>query len=105
MLIWNKYVAILQFFLLIANSIQHICLQLQMHTVGFVDAEDMNLRKRKYRSWLGYSNSKLAQVPYLLLIATRILFPFLLIANLYMHACYFMLVRSELFFVSLSDKI
>uniref|UniRef100_A0A453MVT9 WW domain-containing oxidoreductase n=3 Tax=Aegilops tauschii subsp. strangulata TaxID=200361 RepID=A0A453MVT9_AEGTS len=35
-----------------------------MHTIGFVDAEDMNLTsgKHKYRSWLGYSNSKLAQV-------------------------------------------
>ncbi|GJM90012.1 hypothetical protein PR202_ga06248 [Eleusine coracana subsp. coracana] len=31
--------------------------------VSFVDAEDMNLRsrKRKYKSWLGYANSKLAQ--------------------------------------------
>ncbi|AQK61097.1 NAD(P)-binding Rossmann-fold superfamily protein [Zea mays] len=37
---------------------------LVMHTVGFVDAEDMNLRKHKYRSWLGYSNSKLAQVKF-----------------------------------------
>jgi len=35
-----------------------------MHTIGFVDAEDMNLRKHKYRSWLGYSNSKLAQVKF-----------------------------------------
>ncbi|GJN18801.1 hypothetical protein PR202_gb06003 [Eleusine coracana subsp. coracana] len=40
-----------------------------MHTVGFVDAEDMNLRsgKRKYKSWLGYANSKLAQVSYFML--------------------------------------
>jgi NAD(P)-dependent dehydrogenase (short-subunit alcohol dehydrogenase family) len=35
-----------------------------MHTVGFVDAEDMNLTsgKRKFTSLMGYSNSKLAQV-------------------------------------------
>lgn len=37
-----------------------------MHTIGFVDAEDMNITsgKHKYRSWLGYSNSKLAQVKF-----------------------------------------
>uniref|UniRef100_A0A0A9D896 Uncharacterized protein n=1 Tax=Arundo donax TaxID=35708 RepID=A0A0A9D896_ARUDO len=47
-----------------------------MQTVGFVDAEDMNLRlgKRKYRSWLGYANSKLAQVIYLLWIVNGRLF-------------------------------
>ncbi|CAO2033954.1 unnamed protein product [Urochloa humidicola] len=43
-----------------------------MHTVGFVDAEDMNLRKRKYRSWLGYSNSKLAQVKFSSMLHKRI---------------------------------
>jgi NAD(P)-dependent dehydrogenase (short-subunit alcohol dehydrogenase family) len=43
-----------------------------MHTVGFVDAEDMNLRKRKYRSWLGYSNSKLAQIKFSSMLHKRI---------------------------------
>ncbi|KAJ1277533.1 hypothetical protein BS78_04G011900 [Paspalum vaginatum] len=43
-----------------------------MHTVGFVDAEDMNLRKRKYKSWLGYSNSKLAQVKFSSVLHKRI---------------------------------
>ncbi|XP_062217956.1 dehydrogenase/reductase SDR family member FEY-like [Phragmites australis] len=45
-----------------------------MHTVGFVDAEDMNLRsgKRKYRSWLGYANSKLAQVKFSSMLHKRI---------------------------------
>ncbi|KAJ3693920.1 hypothetical protein LUZ60_009400 [Juncus effusus] len=37
-----------------------------MHFVGFVDTEDMNLTsgKTKYSSYLGYSNSKLAQVKF-----------------------------------------
>ncbi|KAL6629713.1 hypothetical protein ACP70R_029478 [Stipagrostis hirtigluma subsp. patula] len=45
-----------------------------MHTVGFVDAEDMNMRsgKRKYKSWLGYSNSKLAQVKFSSMLHKRI---------------------------------
>ncbi|CAL4890447.1 unnamed protein product [Urochloa decumbens] len=45
---------------------------MQMHTVGFVDTEDMNLRKQKYRSWLGYSNSKLAQVKFSSMLHKRI---------------------------------
>ncbi|XP_051195679.1 dehydrogenase/reductase SDR family member FEY [Lolium perenne] len=45
-----------------------------MHTLGFVDAEDMNLTsgKHKYRSWLGYSNSKLAQVKFSSIFHKRI---------------------------------
>ncbi|EMS59405.1 WW domain-containing oxidoreductase [Triticum urartu] len=45
-----------------------------MHTIGFVDAEDMNLTsgKHKYRSWLGYSNSKLAQVKFSSIFHKRI---------------------------------
>lgn len=37
---------------------------LQMHYVGFVDTEDMNVvsGKRKYTSLVGYAGSKLAQV-------------------------------------------
>lgn len=36
----------------------------QMHSLGFVDPEDMNVTsgKRKYSSMVGYSSSKLAQV-------------------------------------------
>ncbi|AQK67857.1 NAD(P)-binding Rossmann-fold superfamily protein [Zea mays] len=43
-----------------------------MHSVGFVDAEDFNLRKHKYRSWLAYSNSKLAQVKFSSMLHKRI---------------------------------
>ncbi|KAL6848516.1 hypothetical protein ACP4OV_021810 [Aristida adscensionis] len=45
-----------------------------MHTVGFVDPKDMNMKsgKRKYRSWLGYSNSKLAQVKFSSMLHKRI---------------------------------
>ncbi|TVU33656.1 hypothetical protein EJB05_25486, partial [Eragrostis curvula] len=45
-----------------------------MHTVGYVDAEDMNLRsgKQKYKSWLGYSNSKLAQIKFSSMLHKRI---------------------------------
>ena len=37
---------------------------MQMHYIGFVDTEDMNVvsGKRKYTSLVGYSSSKLAQV-------------------------------------------
>lgn len=37
---------------------------MQMHYVGFVDTEDMNVTsgKRRYRSLVGYTSSKLAQV-------------------------------------------
>lgn len=72
-----------------------------MHTVGFVDAEDMNLRKRKYRSWLGYSNSKLAQVPICIRLLTNVVSFF--VFNVFSfcaltYACtLFMLFRSELF--------
>ncbi|XP_073102798.1 dehydrogenase/reductase SDR family member FEY isoform X1 [Elaeis guineensis] len=45
-----------------------------MHAVGFVDTEDMNLTsgKRKYTSYLGYSNSKLAQVKFSSILHKRI---------------------------------
>lgn len=35
-----------------------------MHSIGFVDTEDMNVvsGKKKYTSLVGYSGSKLAQV-------------------------------------------
>lgn len=41
-----------------------------MHYVGFVDTEDMNVvsGKRKYTSLVGYTSSKLAQVPLLVSI-------------------------------------
>jgi hypothetical protein len=56
-----------------------------MHSVGFVDAEDFNLRKHKYRSWLAYSNSKLAQVTYLLKAADKKVAPFeMLVPILYL---------------------
>ncbi|EAY84202.1 hypothetical protein OsI_05582 [Oryza sativa Indica Group] len=45
-----------------------------MHTVGFVDAEDMNLTsgKRKFTSLMGYSNSKLAQIKFSSMLHRRI---------------------------------
>ncbi|KAL5158587.1 Formin-like protein 1 [Glycine soja] len=40
---------------------------LEMHHVGFVDTEDMNLTsgKRKFSSMVGYSSSKLAEVHFI----------------------------------------
>uniref|UniRef100_A0A0E0LL06 WW domain-containing oxidoreductase n=1 Tax=Oryza punctata TaxID=4537 RepID=A0A0E0LL06_ORYPU len=45
-----------------------------MHTVGFVDAEDMNMTsgKRKFTSLMGYSNSKLAQIKFSSMLHRRI---------------------------------
>ncbi|KAL5207363.1 hypothetical protein ABZP36_031798 [Zizania latifolia] len=44
------------------------------HTVGFVDAEDMNMTsgKQKFTSLLGYSNSKLAQIKFSSMLHKRI---------------------------------
>nr|CAB3445313.1 unnamed protein product [Digitaria exilis] len=56
----------------IVSSFLSLILLQWMHTVGFVDAEDMNLTKRKYKSWLGYSNSKLAQVKFSSMLHKRI---------------------------------
>lgn len=42
------------------------CIFFQMHHVGFVDEDDMNVVSgiRKYSSLVGYSSSKLAQVKF-----------------------------------------
>uniref|UniRef100_A0A0D9VBC1 Uncharacterized protein n=1 Tax=Leersia perrieri TaxID=77586 RepID=A0A0D9VBC1_9ORYZ len=45
-----------------------------MHTIGFVDADDMNMTsgKRKFTSMMGYSNSKLAQIKFSSMLHRRI---------------------------------
>ncbi|KAL0927437.1 hypothetical protein M5K25_001604 [Dendrobium thyrsiflorum] len=60
--------------LLLGSPSRIINLNSIMHSVGFVNPEDMNITsgKRKYTSLAGYSNSKLAQIKFSSILQKRI---------------------------------